>query len=258
MYSTSDSQSQRSNLSEPAVSGRAPRGCFDFTTDSQSQPSNLLSHKLTEVESIKISNTINCISAAPAPVLLPGSAADISLFDNGNNSLHGFARVIAVHVPGQFNTSFSGALQACGDNIIDLVHALTHTCTHLLTHTCIHSLMHSLTHSLTHLHICHPHIHHLTFTHSPPPPARRCTTLKAKNRSIHCPLVGLGTQDLPPPRTCGGRACSRSSASAPYSHGGYLDAKMGTSIRSQDAITIHEPNLFRLPRVAGEHERART
>ena len=84
--------------------------------------------------------------------------AGMALFDNGNNSMHGFARVLTVQsrgyvlffhlrshlhslahfacLPGldnyidlelflspsrQFNISFTGTLQACGDHIVDLV-----------------------------------------------------------------------------------------------------------------------------------------
>jgi hypothetical protein len=48
-------------------------------------------------------------------------ATGLAVADNSNNSLWGFDRVITVTSPGQFRISFSGELQACGDNIVDLV-----------------------------------------------------------------------------------------------------------------------------------------
>jgi hypothetical protein len=55
-------------------------------------------------------------SAASLP---PGYGLTVT--DNQNNSMHGFARVVTVTSPGQFRISFSGTLQGCGDHIVDLV-----------------------------------------------------------------------------------------------------------------------------------------
>ena len=56
------------------------------------------------------------ISAPAVPV-----PAAMILTDNGNNSQHGFGRVVTVSSSGQFNISFTATLQACGDNIVDLI-----------------------------------------------------------------------------------------------------------------------------------------
>ena len=42
----------------------------------------------------------------------------LTVADNHNNSMHGFARVVTVTSPGQFRISFSGTLQGCGDHIV--------------------------------------------------------------------------------------------------------------------------------------------
>ena len=44
----------------------------------------------------------------------------LTVADNQNNSMHGFARVVTVTSPGQFRISFSGVLQGCGDHIVDV------------------------------------------------------------------------------------------------------------------------------------------
>ena len=106
-------------------------------------------------------------------------AADMSLYDNTNNSLHGFARIVTVTSHGQFNISFSGTLQACGDHIVDLVND---------------------PHGQTPL--------------NPNPPGWDGDPGSSPSSYVW--------------RTC--LASELDSASVPYSHNGYQDANMGTSI----------------------------
>lgn len=58
---------------------------------------------------------------APLPPPTPPSQYGLTVADNKNTSMHGFARVVTVTSPGQFRISFSGTLQGCGDHIVDLV-----------------------------------------------------------------------------------------------------------------------------------------
>ena len=81
----------------------------------------LVAHNNTNV-TIKLPSPATAVS--PAAV---AAAAGLTVVDNGNNSLWGFDRVITVTSPGQFRISFSGELQACGDNIVDLVNDPTAT-----------------------------------------------------------------------------------------------------------------------------------
>jgi len=61
------------------------------------------------------------LPCAPAQNWTQSSGGSLTVEDNCDNSVHGFARVVKVTSPGQFSISFSGELQGCGDNIIDLV-----------------------------------------------------------------------------------------------------------------------------------------